>query len=375
MHRHRNAGFYLVPTQHTQRLATTLPAWGDSWNSTLAASASSVFHFQRTHCCDAVTHSIGLVQHIVINALARHAARVRNVSDATVCVVAAPPRGGCEQWDAMCPPGTPLVVADVADVDDFHAPLCATLWRKDACRGDDPIYRLVSSPPVLVRRRVTQCRMLTVPWPSHARSPDAALQPRTRNVRIALACGVTGHVLASKLGFEKWRRRLRDSCNAIKNKSLCTTLYQSLVGSRARSAIELYSRSTFCLQPPGDTIVRTGIVDAISVGCIPVVFHPAQATLWPQHWSANAGMLFDWTGGAVVDFSHSAPAAAGAANATEVLRKLIDMPAARVRELQARVLEAARRVHYRGELGRADVPDAIDVLVDVLRSLPPTTPT
>ena len=27
-----------------------------------------------------------------------------------------------------------------------------------------------------------------------------------------------------------------------------------------------------------------GIIDALSVGCVPVLFHPRQAELWPHHW-------------------------------------------------------------------------------------------
>ena len=41
-----------------------------------------------------------------------------------------------------------------------------------------------------------------------------------------------------------------------------------------------YARSDFCLMPPGDTLARQGIVDAIAVGCVPVFFHPGQLSLW-----------------------------------------------------------------------------------------------
>lgn len=50
--------------------------------------------------------------------------------------------------------------------------------------------------------------------------------------------------------------------------------------AQARAAVELYSQSVFCLQPPGDTIVRQAISDAIAVGCIPVFFHSEQARGW-----------------------------------------------------------------------------------------------
>eukprot|EP00440_Ansanella_granifera_P040667 gb/GFBE01044102.1/.p1 GENE.gb/GFBE01044102.1/~~gb/GFBE01044102.1/.p1 ORF type:complete len:477 (+),score=81.94 gb/GFBE01044102.1/:1-1431(+) len=43
------------------------------------------------------------------------------------------------------------------------------------------------------------------------------------------------------------------------------------------------SRSTFCLEPIGDTTSRKGLVDSIMAGCIPVLFSPLQAKLWPWH--------------------------------------------------------------------------------------------
>ena len=133
-------------------------------------------------------------------------------------------------------------------------------------------------------------------------------------------------------------------------------MFQSQSGRDARSAVELYAQSVFCLQPPGDTLPRTGIVDAISVGCIPVIFHPGQAQLWPLHWNASASaVLVDWQS----DATHEQP------NARRVLQQLLEMPEPRVAALQAAVRDAAVRVHYRGDVENADhgTRDAVDVLV------------
>ena len=35
----------------------------------------------------------------------------------------------------------------------------------------------------------------------------------------------------------------------------------------------LYWNATFCLQPPGDAVSRKGVLDALVLGCIPVLFH------------------------------------------------------------------------------------------------------
>lgn len=253
---------------------------------------------------------------------------------------------------------------DSADADDFHTPLCPTLWRPNGSTcatvpSMEPVlFRVVSSPAVLIRRRLARCRTLTVPWPAHARTAIVARQARKRPIRIAFAGSIGGHIMANRLGFVHWRQRLRDACNGLKNRSSCTYLFQSLGGGAARSAIELYARSTFCLQPPGDTIVRTGIVDALSVGCIPVLFHPAQSALWPHFWRSPR-MLFDWK-------ELKAPSAE---NASDVLQTLLALPDQRVSDLQRDVASAARRTFYRGERGSANESDAVDVFVDVMLNL------
>ena len=57
--------------------------------------------------------------------------------------------------------------------------------------------------------------------------------------------------------------------------------------SRANQVIlAAYARSRFCLHPPGDACSRKGILDALLVGCIPVLFHECQrpSELLPWHW-------------------------------------------------------------------------------------------
>lgn len=138
----------------------------------------------------------------------------------------------------------------------------------------------------------------------------------------------------------------------------------------AREAIELYAQAHFCLQPPGDVIARGAIVDALSVGCIPVFFLRGQAALWPWHWNASdASVLFDWA------------AVGSARNATAVMHALVAMHGrtAELRRRQAAVVDAAPRLLYRGagaahdgarrgkdaeaEAAGGVEPDAVDVLL------------
>ena len=360
--------FFLVLTNHTRWLTSSTPSWGDGWDTMKPLSARyraapleplEARFLQRTHCCDAATGSHALIKHAIVRSLARHPARTSSMGKASACVVAAPGGGKCEAWQSLCPTGRPLFVIDVADADDLHSELCPTLWRKfgETCASpssiDQFVYRVVSSPAVLARKHLARCKTLTVPWASHARSPFVAVQHRVRAIRIAFAGAVSGHVMADRLGFSKWRRHLREACGALQDTSNCSSVFQSMAGGAARSAVELYSQATFCLQPPGDTIVRSGIVDALSVGCVPVLFHPAQAALWPDFWPPESRILFDW--------SVREP---DAGNASSALRNLLEMPEERVRSLQTAVAAAARRMFYRGEVGPADQPDAVDVLVE-----------
>ena len=351
--------FFLVPTNATLSLIASTPPWGATWSRATLGSYAKLMDssmMQSTRCCDAISGTMDALKHVVVNGLARHPDRTMHRASASVCIVAAPPNGQCEPWSALCP-NLPLVVVDVADVDDFRARLCPTLWHH-RCRAEDTVYRLVSSPGVVTRPRMSRCRSLTTPWLSHARSPSMALAPRERTVHIAFAGGVDGHVQADRVGFSAWRRRLRSACSAMKSAAQCSSIFQALAGRSAHKAIQLYARSVFCLQPPGDTIVRSAIVDAIAVGCIPVLFHEAQAALWPWHWKADrASVLFDW----------SAPSSSQ--NATSALHELLGMPASRVRALQAAVVDAARSHFYRGDVGPADQPDAIDALVKGMRRL------
>ena len=137
-----------------------------------------------------------------------------------------------------------------------------------------------------------------------------------------------------------------------------------------------YAHSTFCLQPPGDVIGRGAIVDAISVGCIPVFFHRAQAALWHWHWNASdASLLFDWA---------DAGGDGRRSNATAVMEALVGLyDTAATRRMQRKVAEVAQRMLYRDRVGGArarpeareharevhgedvgeDDEDAVDVLV------------
>ena len=127
-----------------------------------------------------------------------------------------------------------------------------------------------------------------------------------------------------------------------------------------RRIAQLYSRATFCLQPGGDTVSRKAIVDALLLGCIPVLFHQGQQALWPWHWGS-------WVDNATVLLDQEA-VRSGKLDAIGTLAALDD---AHVRAMQLTIATHGHRMQYsaldtavlrhHGVLGDAQAEDAFDL--------------
>jgi len=369
--------FWLAADNHTTRLAMAPPPFGENWPLealvTGSPSESSdrklvVGDFQQTNWMD--------IQAVLIHRMARHPDRTLLIREASYCVFATPPQKFCvRHWHKMapCPQGLPIIAIDGPDADTppeicnrFRVPCCPTLWNCRRIRADR-LVRVTSNVPLL-HRRLT-CRVVTVPYLAHARTGLLAGVARQRPVQIAYCAAVWGHSVAETLGFSAWRRAIRNACHQLRNMSQCTSVWPSFKGSNAAKAVLLYSRSQFCLQPPGDTIARSAIVDAVSVGCIPVFFHPGQVRLWPLHWNATtASILFDFTLGRGKVLPRSA--VAYQANATAALRALLQMPQNEVKRLQLAVAQAAPALIFRRSQSDQGNSDAVDTLVSHLQRVP-----
>eukprot|EP00929_Paragymnodinium_shiwhaense_P097481 TRINITY_DN59146_c0_g1_i1.p1 TRINITY_DN59146_c0_g1~~TRINITY_DN59146_c0_g1_i1.p1 ORF type:complete len:924 (+),score=142.76 TRINITY_DN59146_c0_g1_i1:71-2842(+) len=92
--------------------------------------------------------------------------------------------------------------------------------------------------------------------------------------------------------------------------------------------------STFCFEPPGDTPSRKGIVDAVSLGCIPIFTAPEQRRLWSWHVSES-----EWVESSVLVEGH----APGSVKILERLRSISDSDVQRMRALLPRL---AARFRY-----------------------------
>ena len=181
-----------------------------------------------------------------------------------------------------------------------------------------------------------------------------------------------GHTGWSRTPQRRPAQRLRAAPRA-QGVGLPGWVWISMSGNGAEKALQAYAAADFCLQPPGDTLPRPGVVDAISVGCVPVVFHPAQRTLWPAHWRdpENSSLLFDFTGGAPRPRIRDPKVYA--AQAASALQALLSVSPHELERLRRGVAAAAPRLVYGlgdgGASPSAAAPDAVDVLVESMRPL------
>jgi hypothetical protein len=158
------------------------------------------------------------------------------------------------------------------------------------------------------------------------------------------------------------RLRLLASCRA--QPSRCSAVPVNMnVTDKVQGGEEtalLYWQSTFCLQPGGDTVSRKGIVDAILLGCVPVLFHTGQLAQWPWHWG-------EWVSSATVLLNESAVRA----REIDVVDTLAAIPPARIEQLRASLRAHAHRMQYSAvdtsalppRVREFAAPDAFDVLL------------
>ena len=119
----------------------------------------------------------------------------------------------------------------------------------------------------------------------------------------------------------------------------------------AASVSAAYANAVFCLQPWGNTATRKGFWDALSVGCVNVVFTEVGwngTDVWfgdHREWSVQVPLQYVREGA--------------------VLRYLRSIPSTRVARLQANVLAARHRLQYSRVPGTPG-GDALDVIVERL---------
>lgn len=232
----------------------------------------------------------------------------------------------------------------------------------------------------------------SLPWASSvhfaASTPWSDLTWRSKHKRSILASGVFSLGLHT-LSQRDLRFTLNASC-APRPAHICTILnpaqrLEERDGDRAANAnspngplqiAHLYFRSTFCLQPIGDGATRAGILDSLLLGCIPVLFHPAQLQ-WPFHsgtWLRNATVLYNMTD------------VTAQSSGFDVVAALESIPPQEIARMQSVIAEHGHRLHYLAssdvmvaatldagtfaapESILGDKRDAFDIVLDVVRA-------
>ncbi|CAD7962684.1 unnamed protein product [Amoebophrya sp. A120] len=148
---------------------------------------------------------------------------------------------------------------------------------------------------------------------------DATQQTgRPSLVMAALGKRAPGHAAAGVRDL--WNAQCRDHSDD------CVAVDPTVEGMLP-GLVKAMLRSTFCLQPEGDTPSRKGMLDSLALGCIPVLSSEKQQKLWRWHLGN-----YNWK-----DFSVLAPGSllAPGSSSTTVVEFLRAIGADTVKELQA----------------------------------------
>ena len=184
----------------------------------------------------------------------------------------------------------------------------------------------------------------TLPW------SDVPWRAR-RAGRTILVSGFFGLHRAGANGaakqFNDLRGALHRNCGAYPT-NVCTYLSPEHVAlnkemqepAAARDALvtrvtTLYYQSVFCLQPVGDGVSRAAMIDAVLLGCIPVLFHPGQRQQWPWHWAG-------WVQQATVQLD----LASVVSDMLNVVEALQNISAAAIRDMQRTIATHGHCLHY-----------------------------
>lgn len=186
---------------------------------------------------------------------------------------------------------------------------------------------------------------------SHGALTIVELRRRLRNRCIAAGAGACLYLS----GSEKKRERVhaaRPSPSPFPTEVANRNPAPQPQTAFSSAAAALYWNATFCLMPGGDSVGRKAILDALLLGCIPVLFHPSQLIQWPWHWGRwvrEATVLVDYrrvlTSG-VIGRNGSASVPTANEDATYPLDELRAIPTARVRTMQHAIAAHAHRMHW-----------------------------
>lgn len=208
------------------------------------------------------------------------------------------------------------------------------------------------------------------PWQEHAVPPFTSFHPatpalldgwlgrarRARRTTLMLFVGGGG------TGGPNIRGSIRAECE---NRTDVCEVVDCSEGSCTHDPIRFMQpmlRSSFCLQPPGDTPTRRSTFDGILSGCIPVFF---------EEIGARAQYGWHLPKDRFEEFSVFIPKEEVVFNGLRIADVLEEIPPAKVRRMRQKVLELAPNVIYRRHRSSSGLrarKDAVDLAIDgVLR--------
>ncbi|KAG0603901.1 hypothetical protein M758_10G129300 [Ceratodon purpureus] len=120
------------------------------------------------------------------------------------------------------------------------------------------------------------------------------------------------------------------------------------------AATRLFTRSTFCLQPRGDSFTRRSIFDSLVAGCIPVFF-----------WTKSAYLQYYWHLPAEYSSYSVFIPRNDIRNGSNIEEILLKISPAKVQQMQETILEMIPRLVYAGpEHELVKFKDAFDTTID-----------
>ena len=190
----------------------------------------------------------------------------------------------------------------------------------------------------------------SIPWTSYVhvdaeqRSPPPWASLHLRKRLVVAHFGLLHKPILPRPTLQL-RERLIEQCRAAGSPEKCVHSLPHL--NKPEATALLYWESTFCMQPGGDTISRKGILDALLLGCIPVLFHKGQAHQWPWHWGS-------WVDTATVLLNQTEVRN----NRLNVIDALASIPEERVHALQESIRKNAHFLHY-SAVDTSELPSAL----------------
>lgn len=140
----------------------------------------------------------------------------------------------------------------------------------------------------------------SIPYPSFR----SGLHPQELEQYKAAVAGANRTYLASAIwgnhGREEsrqQRQQLQKQCTSSDDCLFISIAEDKRDDANTESIVPTMLKSKFCLQPEGDTVARKSLIDAISLGCIPVLVTERQKSLWPWHvkWDDVSVQIDDYT--------------------------------------------------------------------------------